>query len=269
MNDAPLTRDELAAAFAAIGLEKGDSVLVHSSFKSLGPVEGGPETVIDALLDTLGTEGNLMLPTFNYSNPVPQPWFDPAETPGRTGILAELGRRRPGAVRSLHPTHSVAVLGPAARALTEGHLAVRAFGPGSPLDRLAARGGKVLLLGVDHTANSTIHVAEERAGRPKGSWFDTLPEVLVRLPDGSLVLHRYDTSPSCSAAFGAAEELLRAANAVQDLTLRTSRWQALRGADILAVVMAAIREQPESFLCDRPACKPCAGTRTHLRGGPR
>ena len=86
-----VTREQLAAAFREIGLEGGDSVVVHSSLRSLGRVEGGPDTVIDALLDAVGSTGNLMFPTFNYSRPVPEP-YDPAETPCRT-VWEGLARR--------------------------------------------------------------------------------------------------------------------------------------------------------------------------------
>lgn len=260
-----VNRVQLAADFSSLGLCAGDTVLIHSSMKSLGVVEGGPDAVIDALLDVIGPRGNLMLPTFNYSRPLPEPYFDPVETPCRTGIIPETGRKRLDAVRSIHPTHSVAVIGPAAHALTIDHLQTRAFGIGSPIDRLAKRGGKILLLGVGHIANSTIHIAEEYAGIPKVSWYDPLPLLRLRLGNGEIVTHPLDTSPSCSLAFGGAELCLRRHGEIQDGTVASSRTQLMQAEDVIVRVSQLLKEQADVLLCTRPDCKPCRGARQNLR----
>ncbi|MDD5677402.1 MAG: AAC(3) family N-acetyltransferase [Kiritimatiellae bacterium] len=262
-----LMRVDLVKALRSVGLHPGDHVVVHSSYRSLGEVDGGPETVIDALLETIGPAGNLMLPTFNYTRPLPKPCYDPAVTPARTGIIAELGRRRPGAVRSLHPSHSVAVLGPDAAELVAGHLEHRAVGVGSPLDKLAQMGGKVLLLGVGHVSNSMIHIGEEHAGVPKASVWKEIPQVGVRLPDGTIVMHALDSSPSCSAAFGAVEYGLRSKGLICDGRLPSGKcFQAMRAADVIAVVCRMIAAKPDILLCTRPECRPCAGTRNAISG---
>lgn len=265
MSTSSVPREQLTAAFREIGLEPGDSVIVHSSLRSLGHVEGGPDTVIDALLDAINPSGNLMLPTFNYTLLPSEPYYDPANTPCHTGIIPETARKRPEAIRSLSPTHSVTVIGPDAEELTRGHLQVRTFGIGSPLDRLAARGGKVLLLGVGHTSCSMIHVAEEHAGIPKGSWYDELPVMKVRLPDGTIVTHRRDTSPSCSAAFGGAEWTLRQHGEIRDLRVNSCLMQLMHGADIIRRICAAIWEKPDILLCTWLGCKPCREARQALR----
>jgi aminoglycoside 3-N-acetyltransferase len=269
MSQGRVDRRQLTGAFAEIGLQAGDSVLAHSSLRSLGRVEGGPETVIAALLEVLGPEGNLMLPTFNYSRPLPDSCFDPARTPCRTGIIPETARQRPDALRSLHPTHSVTVIGRNAQELTQDHLATRTFGIGSPIDRLAKRGGKILLLGVGHTSNSTIHVAEEYAGLPKASWYETLPVLDVRLPNGEIVAHSLDTSPSCSAAFGGAELCLRRHGAIRDGYVNGSLTQLMRAEDVIIRVAELLREQPDALLCTRPGCRPCTGARQALRAAGR
>lgn len=247
----------------------GDSVIVHSSYRSLGQVEGGPEAVIDALLATVGPRGNLMLPTFNYSSPLPEPCFDPALTPARTGVIAELGRKRPDARRSLHPTHSVAVIGPDASRLTEGHLNGRAFGVGSPIDRLATQDGKVLLLGVGHTANSTIHVAEEHAGIEKVPARQPLPRVQVRLGDGSMIAHQLDSSPSCSAAFEAAAWWLREADEIADIRLGACLMQLMSGRAVIRRVTEALATHPTALRCTNPRCVGCRhGRQAAGRGAP-
>lgn len=261
-----LTRDDLIKGLRAAGLQSGDHLVLHSSYRSLGEVEGGPPTVIDALLEAIGPAGNLMLPTFNYTRPLPEPCYDPAVTPARTGVIVELGRQRPGALRSLHPTHSVAVLGPDAAELIKGHLDHRALGIGSPLDKLAQMGGKVLLLGVGHISNSMVHIGEEYAGVPKVSAYETIPEIKVRLPDGRIITHALDSSPSCSAAFGAVEYGLRNKGLICDGRLPGgTHFQLMRGADVIEVVREMIARKPDILLCSRPDCRPCTGIRANCK----
>jgi len=126
----PLTTPTIIGQLTSLGLSAGDTVMMHSSLSALGPVEGGPETVVDAILSAIGTEGTLMVPVFRDSV-----WGDPAEftntdcdcqsqdglctsqLPGFQGILTGMVRRRKGALRSCHKTHSWVALGPAAREL--------------------------------------------------------------------------------------------------------------------------------------------------------
>jgi aminoglycoside 3-N-acetyltransferase len=257
-------RQELIAAFRQLGLEAGDSLIVHSSYRSIAPAEGGPAGVVDALLETIGPAGNLMLPTFNYTRPAPEPWFDPATTPCRTGIIPESARQRAEAIRSLHPTHSVAVIGPDAESLTAGHLNVRAFGIGSPIDKLADLGGKVLLLGVGHVSNSAIHVAEEHAGIPKASYYDPLPVFRIRPQNGEIIEHPLDTSPSCSAAFGGAEGALRRHGLIADARIHGAKVQLMSARELITIVAEQLRETPDLLLCRWRDCKPCVGARKLL-----
>lgn len=183
----PVTRTMLAEQLRACGLLPGQCVLVHSSLRSLGWVAGGPVAVIEALLDVLGPAGTLMMPSHTADNtepanwrepPVPPAWwpvirehlpaYDLARTPTRgMGRIAELFRCWPGAVRSEHPIGSFAALGPYAERLTAGHTQPEdMFGEGSPLARLCELDGCVLLLGVNHASNTSLHLAEYRAHWP-------------------------------------------------------------------------------------------------------
>jgi len=260
-----LTGKELADAFRRIGLAGGDSLIVHSSFRSLGKVDGGPKTVIQALLDVIGSKGNLMLPTFNYFRPAPEPYYDPATTKCKTGIIPEVGRQWPGAVRSLHPTHSVTVIGPDAEKLTRGHLECRAVGIGSPIDRLVKINGKILLIGVGNNTNTTIHLGEEYAGTPKALWTDEPVFVKVRLPDGNIISHEIDTSTSCSAAFGAVDYVLRRNEQIRDLRLANCGMQLMLAPDVIRCVGQMIEDKADILLCTWPGCKPCTGARENLR----
>ena len=114
------TKAELKRDLAAMGLTGNETILIHSSMKSIGPVEGGADTVLDALMEFFA-EGLLLLPThtwrfINEENRV----FDVRRNPCCVGILPELFRKRPGVVRSLHPTHSMAAYGKSAAAYIEG-----------------------------------------------------------------------------------------------------------------------------------------------------
>ena len=149
------TKADLKHDLAAMGLTGNETILIHSSMKSIGTVEGGADTVLDALMEFFA-EG--LLRFINEENRV----FDVRRSPCCVGILPELFRQRPGVVRSLHPTHSIAAYGKDAAAYIEGELdANTPCTPGGCYDRLRAAHGKVLLLGVTHARNTFIHSVEE------------------------------------------------------------------------------------------------------------
>jgi aminoglycoside 3-N-acetyltransferase len=164
-----IDRAGISTALARLGLLRGHHVLVHSSLSSLGRVDGGAPAVVEALLDIVGDEGTVLAPTLTgneHIGPNTQLVFDAAGSSCWTGRIAETVRTWPGAVRSLHPTHSVTAVGAAATRLTEGHEdCVTPCGPDSPYARLAADpDGVILLLGCDHESNTTLHHVEELAG---------------------------------------------------------------------------------------------------------
>jgi aminoglycoside 3-N-acetyltransferase len=259
-----LTQKELVKSFTAGGVRRGDSLVIHSSLKALGKVAGGADTIIDALQETVGPSGNLLFPTFNYTQPLPLPFYDPEETPARTGMLNEAARKRKGALRSLHPTHSAAVIGPDAYAIVKDHLAVRAFGVGSPIDILAQRGGKILLIGVGQVSNTTIHIAEEHAKIPKVSWYDPLPTLTIRTNSGAFIKHQLDDSPSCSAAFESAEYVLHKKNLITYFRINGCQCRLMSGSALITEITALLARDPTALLCNWEHCIPCMGTRKIL-----
>ena len=180
----PATRPSLVRDLRELGVEAGDVLIVHSSLSALGYVVGGAQTVVEALLDAVGPRGTLAMPAFSGDRGDPEPWcnppvprewwallrehmpaFDPRFTPGRRmGAVADCFRAWPGVRRSGHPSCSVAALGPLAAEITDAHDLAPAFGESSPLARIYDRGGRVLLLGVTHANDSSLHLAESRAG---------------------------------------------------------------------------------------------------------
>ena len=181
-----IIKQELINDFIKIGLEKGDVVIVHTSLKKIGYVCGGAQTVIEALIDVVGLEGTIMMPTQSWKNLDPEtgvhwdvdesewdkiranwPAYDKNITPTNTmGAVAEMFRRWPGSVRSNHPARSVCAWGKYATYLTENHSLSNIFGEGSPIARLYELDAKVLLIGVGYDKNTSIHLADVRADYP-------------------------------------------------------------------------------------------------------
>lgn len=165
-----LVQNEIVEGFNKIGLKKGSIVLVHSSLRSFGYVEGGANTVIKALLETVGNDGVAMVPTLTgkYTNDkYNPPIFDVRKTPCITGEIPENFRHMPEAKRSLHPTHSVTAIGSRRDELLFEHETGKSpCDKKSPYFKNAMLDGYVMLIGVDQESNTTIHCCEEIAGVP-------------------------------------------------------------------------------------------------------
>lgn len=163
------THNSLLRAFRDVGVTTGDVLLVHSSLRKLGPVKGGADTVIDALLEAVGAEGTLAVPThtFQVVSGI-QPVFHQRLTPSHVGVLTNVFRLRPEAIRGLHPTHSVAAIGPRAAefvAITPEY--DTPYPPASPYGRLRDWGGKILIIGESLNRCTFFHGCEEWSGMPE------------------------------------------------------------------------------------------------------
>lgn len=248
----------LKRTFSDIGVCSGDNLVVHSSLRSLGRISGGADVVVDALLSVIGRSGNLVVPTFNYSRPAPEPYFDINRTPSRCGVLTEVVRLRAESIRSMHPTHSVSVIGPDAAEITVDHFKHRAFGIGSPIDRLAHNfNGKILLLGVNHTSNSTIHLAEEYVGLPKDKCNVDGPKVKVFMPDKSVSEFTVDSSASCSLGFGSIEFLLRKKSAIRDAKFFNCYMQLMNSRLLIEIAVDFLKVCPTGLFCNSLFCPTC------------
>ena len=259
-----ITETDLRRDLRALGLKAGDEVAVHSSLSTIGWVEGGPETVVDALRAVVGQEGTIVVPTFTVSYAKSQP-FDPKRTPSQTGAVTEALRTHPDTHRSTHPTHSVAALGAAAAGLTAEHPLDASLGPDSPLDRLARRGGRILLLGVGHEGNSTLHVAEKRAGLP---YKNEVNEVLVgeHGVENEPVRTVETAKVGCGKGFGSFEPVAESAEILERGQVGAADAQLFDGADALSLALDLLCDDPGFLLCDDPDCWWCPDARRRLVG---
>lgn len=212
----PLTVESLTDSFNACGLQPGQTVIVHSSLSSLGWVTGGAQAIIQALLAAVDPSRTILMPTQTWKNLDPAsgvhgdvseawwplirahlPAYDPSTTPSiGMGVVAELFRTWPGAQRSLHPVRSFAALGPNASRLLATQALEDPFSETSPVGQLYPLDGMILLIGVDHVSNTSLHLAEHRANYTTKR---TVQESSAVLVDGVRRWVTYN-SPDFSAA---------------------------------------------------------------------
>jgi aminoglycoside 3-N-acetyltransferase len=179
----PITVESMTSDLRALGVEAGQTVLVHGSLSSLGWVCGGAPAVVDALQRVVGEDGTIVMPTHSPGNmdpsnmenpPVPESWYDtirdrmppyrPAVTPTQgMGAIAECFRSCPDVRRSSHPQHSFAAWGADAGFVTDDHSLEYSLGEESPLARVYDLDGDVLFLGTTHATDTSLHLAEYRA----------------------------------------------------------------------------------------------------------
>lgn len=155
-----ITGADIHKGLIELGLKRGSIVFVHSSLSKFGYVEGGADSVVDALIKTVGEEGTVAVPGFSFSLGKDGSVFDVKNTPSEMGKIPETLRNRKGTYRSHHLTHSVVALGYKAKELTETH-SVTPCGKESPFRKLIDWGGYILLLGVSQNSNTTFHTIEE------------------------------------------------------------------------------------------------------------
>ena len=249
-----VTAADITRAIRELGVRPGEHLVVHSSLKSFGQVEGGAETVARALMQS---GANVFMPVFNYDiHP-----FDAAATPSLTGAITEAFRKLPDVSRSLHPTHSWAGFGPEAAKILQGHERVHPFGMGSPLWKLWQRNAWVLLMGVDHRASSMIHVAEEFVQVP----YLNRTRVARIVRDGKIdqIVVR---KPGCDFAFNRIDPLLRKNGRITDAQVGQSRWMLLRSGDIVQAAADLLRHDPAALLCNLEDGGVCDEARRLIEG---
>ena len=276
------TAQSLAIDLERLGVPRGAVLVVHSGLRELGLVEGGPPTVLSAIRSVLGEQGTVLAPTFTtqlidpatWPEPPPpeerarimaaMPLFDPAHSPPhKMGAIAATLWRTPGALRSHHPVTSWTALGPAAETLTRDHPLDDPEGIDGPTGRAYRADALVLLLGVGHDANTTIHLGESLLDMPH---LHALPDRYpVALPDGSRQWREVRKTTKCSDGFVRIEPQLEAAGAIRRGKVGEAEAQLLRSRDIVRVAVGLLAHEPTALLCDDPDCVHCPTSRGILR----
>ncbi|HEX6617693.1 MAG TPA: AAC(3)-IV family aminoglycoside N-acetyltransferase [Gemmatimonadales bacterium] len=252
-------RAALVRQLRALGVTHGGVLLVHTSFRAVRPVEGGPAGLIGALREALGPQGTLVMPSWSGDDDRP---FDPGASPAAAdlGIVADTFWRLPGVRRSAH-CQAFAAAGPEAAAITADPLPLPPHIPASPVGRVHERNGQVLLLGVGHEADTTLHLAELLGGAPY-----RIPQHCTVLRHGRPTRLEYGENDHCGARFALADGWLRARGLQAEGVVGHARSRLVRARDVVDVALEALALDRLVFLHEPGAgCAECEAARRSLR----
>lgn len=248
------TKQQLIEQLKEAGIDPQGTLLMHSSMKSIGEVDGGADTVLDALSEYM-KDGLLVLPThtWSYIN-AKNPKFYVETSEVCVGILPELFRKRPGVIRSWHPTHSVAALGKDAAEFTAGD--ERWDTPchrESAWGRLLDRKATIILVGVDLRRNTFIHGIEEWVDIP-GRLTDSQEMLYTVLPDGTeiQVPSRRHTATPWSEHFWKVEKVLEEGGALYRAKLGDAPVLVCDTVRTTEILTEMLEEDPDLFTDNEP-----------------
>ncbi|GAB4512844.1 MAG: BA2930 family N-acetyltransferase [Anaerolineae bacterium] len=272
MSSPVTTVSKLAEDLRSLGLGSGMVVMVHTSYRAVGAVEGGPIGVVRALRAVVGSEGTLVMPAHTMHLTDPANWrdpavpeyawrgirlgmrpFEPASTPtSGMGVVAELFRRMPGTLRSRHPIESVCAQGPLAERITARQPWNAPAGPLGPLGQLYELDAYVLLLGVNHNRNTSIHLAEELLPVP----YQRVDRVPVYL-HGRIVWEEVRSRAVCSEGFVRLDPLLDEAGLQVHGRVGQAHARFVRQRAVVDLALAMLRDDPFALLCPPGECAHC------------
>ncbi|BCX05556.1 MAG: aminoglycoside 3-N-acetyltransferase [Candidatus Roseilinea sp.] len=255
----PIPQNQLVRQLRDLDVQPGSVLLVHTAFSRVKPVEGGPLGLIEALRAALGPDGTLVMPSMTDDD---EALFDPRSSPCLgMGIVADTFWRLPDVLRSDSP-HAFAAAGPHAAEITAPHPPDFPHGPDSPVDRVLARDGQVLLLGIGHTANTTIHLAEYLGG----ARYRINKQVLI-LHDGRPMRLDYGEIDHCCRNFALVDAWLDARGLQRRGIVGYAEARLARSRDIVDVVSAQVRANPTVFLHPPGVDEECDEAWDSLRAG--
>lgn len=254
-------RSELVRQLQELGVEAGDILLVHTAFRAVRPVEGGPLGLISALREALGPDGTLVMPSWSGNDDEP---FDKTSSPVTPdlGVTANMFWRLPGVRRSDH-VHAFSAVGPAAQAITADPLPLPPHIPASPVGRVHDRDGKLLLLGTDHSSNTTLHLAE------------LLADVPYRTTSTSTILEHgvprridYGENNHCCVRFALADDWLRDAGLQREGRVGHAGARLMRSRDLVRLALGHLAKDRLLFLHQpEDACGECDEARASIPAG--
>ncbi|NVJ25186.1 AAC(3) family N-acetyltransferase [Myxococcus sp. AM011] len=250
---------EVVEQLQSLDVREGGVLLVHTSFKAVRPVEGGPLGLIGALRAAVGPGGTLVMPTMTDGETV----FDPVSTPTTDmGITAELFWRQPGVTRSTHPGGSFAAEGPHAADICRPQPLAPPHGPDSPVGRVHELGGQVLLLGVTHSENTTLHLAEALANVPYSISHPCVVEV-----DGVVGTVMIPETDHCCQGFRIADDWLRARSLQHEGPVGHAPARLFDSRALVPLAVDRLTVAPLTFLCSPDnGCEECDAARASVTG---
>jgi aminoglycoside 3-N-acetyltransferase len=255
----PIGQSALVDQLLALGVDPGGVLLVHTAFSKVRPVEGGPDGLIAALLSALGPRGTLVMPSMSDDDEQP---FDRQRTPcAGMGIVAERFWRQPGVLRSDSP-HAFAAIGPQAAAITAPHPWDFPHGLDSPVGRVHDLDGQVLLLGVGHDADTTVHLGEALAGVRYRQ-----PKWLTLMRDGRPVRADYQEIDHCCANFARLDGWLEAEGLQQRGPVGHGEGRLAFARDIVRVACDRLRADETAFLHPPGVDAECDAARASITTG--
>jgi aminoglycoside 3-N-acetyltransferase len=239
-------------------VQRGDVLVVHTSFKAVGAIEHGPLGLIAALRAALGPDGTLVMPAMTDGESV----FDPTRTPTcDMGITAELFWRQPDVLRSTHPGASFAAVGPLAKRICAAQPLEPPHGPDSPIGRVHDAGGHVLLLGVSHSENTAVHLAEAIANVPYSIAHPTVVEI-----DGVARSVPIAESDSCCQGFKRLDAWLHELGAQREGPIGDALARLCPARAVVDAAVERLRRDPLIFLCGLDAgCEECELARASIK----
>lgn len=240
-----ITKKDILQGLKRLGIKRGDHLLVHTALGSFGKIQGGAETVIDALLEMVGAEGTVMMPTFGP----PGETFDVKKSETNLGAVAKAFWKRKDAVRSRHPLAAIAVIGEKAKWLAAGHESeMLSHGENTPYVRLAEIGGKILLLGVDQDRSTFLHVAETLTRQPylrasNGAYVDKAGKVQKKA---------WPFFPGPHRDFIGLQRWFESLGLVKKTRISSCVAQVMPAAELLDALLSQIKDKPDIFISDNP-----------------
>lgn len=250
-------KETLVAELRRLGIRRGMDLLVHSSLSSLGWVEGGAETVIEALLVAVSPSGTLLMPAITASpqdSPQNPPRMEVLRTPCPrwVGTIPETFRRRPGVRRSLHPTHSVTALGMRAELYTQGHEQCQTpCGLGSPYVKLMDEGGYILLLGCNQQSNTSLHALEELAEVPYHLQQEWTEGIVVDAEGREVVVRNRLHLWQWERDFTKVDTPLREAGAMHEDMVANAYCRLIDAGAMRRVILPMLQQDPLWLLSER------------------
>ena len=252
-----ISKSHLLIDLKKIGIKKGDHISVALSLKSIGHIIGGPKTFVEAIIETVGKNGTVMMNAntnrYRLSKIQKSKIFDPQQTPTINGLVAETFRNRQGTIRSQHPVTSVTAYGKFAKYLTENHN--QNSRPFIPYSRLAQIGGKSLFIGLGNRLVSIRHEAQDLAGLLDA--VKTRPR-FVRYKDkkGKIGIYSCYSSP-CTRQLPKMVPTLLDTQIIKIGRIGLARSVIASTKDLLYKMTEMLKKNPTLNLCDKMYCLWC------------